>query len=448
MDFSQVGTSAFTSSQWSTLSIVTSASAGLGAVGSLATCAAYLRWKHMRTAIARIIFYMAIADLISSVSMALGRLGPSSGENSALCQLQAVGQQWGDISSILWTCMISINLIWIMFRGRAVDDLHRYNRLHLAICFVFPIVWAVVPVFAHPAGQPRVYGDADLWCWVVSVYPQLQLILFYIPLWIVFVFNFFTYLAVGRLIWKRARYIIDTNDMEDVNNYRYTFGKNVSLYLLAFLFTWTPATLNRIYTMVFSGQRSYVLTLLHSLGTPSRGLTNCLVYFYVSWYLQIRASSRREQEMGGAAGVVAIADAGSRATSEVDLRAIGGGGSRLAASSSARPAMQDDSSWRPPASFGPAYESHRHGVSHEARPSDDDDDTVITPFPTGARPSNRGSEAADPYHQQQRNFSRRTDSHGDRSDSSRRFGPPIPRAYFEADIDSNESTAADLARRW
>jgi hypothetical protein len=303
MEFNDIEPLTFTDAQWSAIKIVTTASASLGVLGALITCVAYLYWKHMRTAIAQIIFYMAIADLCSSISMAIGRLGPASGTDSALCQLQAAGQQWGDISSILWTCMISINLIWIMFRGRAVEDLQRYTHLHLVICFLLPVIWAIVPIFVRPENSVRMYGDADLWCWISPKHSTAQMMLFYVPLWIVFVFNLITYLIVGRAIWRRARYVVNTSDMTDLNNYRHIYSKNVSLYLLAFLLTWTPATLNRIYTMAFHGHRSFVLALLHGMFTPSRGMINCLVYFYISWFTQVRAASH--QHGFSTAGVIA-----------------------------------------------------------------------------------------------------------------------------------------------
>ncbi|RKP24357.1 hypothetical protein SYNPS1DRAFT_23552 [Syncephalis pseudoplumigaleata] len=286
-----LGTSSFSASQWMALEIVTGVCAGIGAIGAITTCGAYLYWKSMRTAIARTVLFMAISDLVASISMALGRLGPISGATNAFCQLQAAGMQWGDISSILWTGMISINLIWIMYRGRAVDDIQKYERLHLLVCYAAPLIWAVVPIFITVGGHTRVYGDADLWCWVSPELPTAQMALFYVPLWIIFLFNFATYLAVGRLIWKRAHMVARGGDSNGASSYRYTYGKNVSLYLLSFLLIWTPATLNRIYTIAFHGERSYPLNLLHSIMTPSRGLINCLVYCYITWYSQIRATS-------------------------------------------------------------------------------------------------------------------------------------------------------------
>ncbi|KAI9593078.1 slime mold cyclic AMP receptor-domain-containing protein [Syncephalis fuscata] len=295
-EIDDIGPPSFSHSQILTLEIVTGISAGIGALGAIATCCAYLYWKHMRTAIARIVFFMAISDFVASISMAFGQLGPISGTNNPFCQLQAAGMQWGDISSILWTGMISINLIWIMYRGRAVDDIQKYERRHLIICYAAPLIWAIVPIFIYVDGTTRIYGNADLWCWVTPRLPTAQIILFYGPLWIVFLFNFVTYLAVGRLIWQRAHIVARGGDSNGANSYRYTYGKNVSLYLLAFLLVWTPATLNRIYTFAFHGERSYALNLMHGIMTSSRGMINCLVYCYITWYSQIRATSSMLRE--------------------------------------------------------------------------------------------------------------------------------------------------------
>jgi hypothetical protein len=282
--------------------IITTISASLGLLGALITIISVIAFKHLHTAIARLIFCMAIADFVGILAKAVGRASLSSPNMEWLCQLQGALMQWGDLSSIFWTVMISLNLLFIMYFKKALEDVKRYEKFYMVFCFIVPIPMGLVPVFMgrmNDAGTKylRVYGDADLWCWIGSDFQEERLYLFYGPLWCVFLFNTITYLAVGALIWKMASNVRGGGAAQTLQKRKYIFGKNTSLYLLAFLITWTPSTINRLYQMLYPGAKSFPMSIMMAICSPARGLTNFFVYFYLTWYVQVKENKTRHPHM-------------------------------------------------------------------------------------------------------------------------------------------------------
>ncbi|ORX88898.1 hypothetical protein K493DRAFT_384177, partial [Basidiobolus meristosporus CBS 931.73] len=283
----------YTPVQLDVLQYMTKVTATLSIVGSLTSIFAFLFWKRFQTATARLVFFMAISDLMSVISRFIGRWGIMAGSESFLCQFQAGAMQWGDISSILWTAMISLNLVFILFMELSLEDVLKFEKYYVAVCYSVGVVMAIVPLFIDGGNGQNLYGDATIWCWITGSHPYHQLAFLFLPLWTIFVFNAVIYLWVGRLIWQKARSITGSS----LSHYKYVYGKNVSLYLLAFLIVWTPGTLNRIYFMV-NGKSFYPFTLLQSLFSPLRGFINFAAYFYLSLFMQVKEEERRSRSNG------------------------------------------------------------------------------------------------------------------------------------------------------
>ncbi|ORX93048.1 hypothetical protein K493DRAFT_316222 [Basidiobolus meristosporus CBS 931.73] len=284
---------AYTDAQLDTLQYVSKATAALSIFGSLGSILAFLFWRRFQTATARLVFFMSIADLMSVISRFIGRWGIMAGTESFLCQFQAGVMQWGDISSILWTAMISLNLVLILYMGLSLDDILKYEKYYVVICYSAGVVMAVVPVFVDSANGNNLYGDAILWCWITSTHPYHQLAFLFIPLWVVFLFNAVIYAWVGRLIWQTAKSVSGTGRSQ----YKYIYGKNVSLYLAAFIIVWTPGSLNRIYIMA-TGSSCYAFAIMQAFFSPLRGFINFAAYFYLTWFVQVKEEERRSRSQG------------------------------------------------------------------------------------------------------------------------------------------------------
>ncbi|RKP07306.1 hypothetical protein THASP1DRAFT_24525 [Thamnocephalis sphaerospora] len=230
----------------------------------------YAFLPRFRNGTAELVAYMAFAELVSMSAYAIGQLGFRHGSDSALCQWQGAAQQVGDLSTIFWTLCIAISLYLIMFRGWSIPQTTRLHKRHyMAFCTSVPLLVGLVPLALRDSSGRPFYGESNLWCWIASYYPAARIYLFYVPLWVVFVFNLTIYILVGVNVWRRAHQQQKTN---------------VSLYLIAYILARTPATINRVYSLVNpDAEPVFTLNLLHSLFTPATGLINFVVYAYIGW---------------------------------------------------------------------------------------------------------------------------------------------------------------------
>jgi len=294
---------------------VTTGTATLGALGACALLALFWNTRRMhRSAVARIVAAMAIADLISALSKAIGRLAVDRGSSLPFCQAQAAFMQLGDLSSILWTLTISINLLLITYFRHSVGSIQRYERLYAVLCFGLPFISALIPLFLRvpnpdvSSGKPMpIYGDADMWCWVSHGLILERAVLMYVPLGLVFIANLIVYVLVGLRVYRTARLLVQSQNNRSANAsddaarkfsapkltmanpehaarvYMNAYLRNTLLYLASFLFTWGPSVLSRFITFVTPHDHvTFVVYIVMGVCSPLRGLTNFLVYVYVN----------------------------------------------------------------------------------------------------------------------------------------------------------------------
>ncbi|KAI9593073.1 hypothetical protein BDF19DRAFT_177836 [Syncephalis fuscata] len=227
---------------------------------------------------------MAISELISMAAYCVGRLGPLAGSTSTLCQWQGAFEQIGDLSSILLTGCIALDLLLIMFFGYSVSQVRRLHfRVYAPACISISLLIALVPLHIHSNNGKPFYDSSDIWCWISESYSLYQLLLFYVPLWLIFIFNTFVYLAVGRHVWKHFTSSNARAHSEETERYKYTYLKNVSFYLIVFALAWTPPSINRLYRYFHPDNQIFILYLLHATLPTANGIFNGIVYFYITW---------------------------------------------------------------------------------------------------------------------------------------------------------------------
>ncbi|RKP09277.1 hypothetical protein THASP1DRAFT_28926 [Thamnocephalis sphaerospora] len=274
---------AISSQEWDAISVVTTVTSSLSILCAIVTIAIYALRPHLRYGFTDLIILIAVAELISIPAYAVGRHGEYAGQESALCQWQAAAEQIGDLTSIFATACMSVDVLLIIFWGYSVEQVGRMHfRVHIPFCIITSSLIALAPLgVVDPLTGTRFYAGTGLWCWISSPFSAYRLYLFYIPLWTVFFFNICAYFMVGRRVWKRSRVIKKAMNGTRVP-YKNTYIRNVSLYLVAFALSWTPATINRIYQFANPGEELFSLALLHSIFAPGNGVLNCLVYVYVA----------------------------------------------------------------------------------------------------------------------------------------------------------------------
>ncbi|KAI8056874.1 hypothetical protein BDF22DRAFT_668361 [Syncephalis plumigaleata] len=284
---------ALTEADWKIIMIVTQVNASLSLICAIITIVTFFIWKRFRTAVSGPVCLMAAADILSMIGYSISRYGPRAGQHTVLCQIQGTLIQVGDLSAILWPGCIAMDLMLVMYKGRSisqVDQLH--YRVYAPICVAIPIIVGLSGLLVRDGDGNRFYGDSGPWCWISKPYLLFQLLLLYIPLWIVFLFNLGIYSSVGRLIWNHSKLSGRQLANREANKYKYTYIKNVSLYLLAFLATWAIPSVNRFYNYFHPDKPLFILHLLHALLLTSNGVLNCAVYFYVAWISRVMPSAR------------------------------------------------------------------------------------------------------------------------------------------------------------
>lgn len=270
---------ALTVAQLEVIQLAPRIAAPISIVGSLAIIGCFTFWSKFRSQAAKLICYLAISDFFAMVVKGLGRLGPEAGNASVLCQAQGAIMQWGDISSILWISVMSGNVLLVLCFKKGLSDLRRYEKWYLLGCYGVPVLFSVPPLFVR---DPLMYDDTNLWCWISDHYKEMRMYLFFIPLWIIFFLNVAAFVIAGHTLWKGSSELRGASK-NSLFNYRKTYAQNISIFIIAFIITWTPSTISRVFTFV-TGEPSFSLSLFQSIVSPSRGLINFIAFFYMSWY--------------------------------------------------------------------------------------------------------------------------------------------------------------------
>lgn len=111
----------------------------------------------LKTTFTKLIFYIAISDLFSSIGIALG----FSYEGTIKCYLQGILTNIFPISGIFWTTVIAYLLAMSIFQRHIVTSLN--YQVH-AFCWGFPVIITFLPLITNDIG-PEDEGQQG-WCFL------------------------------------------------------------------------------------------------------------------------------------------------------------------------------------------------------------------------------------------------------------------------------------------
>jgi hypothetical protein len=109
-----------------------------------------------KTTFTKLIFYIAICDLFSSIGIALGL----SSDGSIKCWIQGILTNIFPICSVFWITVIAYLLTTSIFQRHMVTSLN--YQLHI-FCWLFPILLTFFPLLTNDIGTQN--GDRD-WCFL------------------------------------------------------------------------------------------------------------------------------------------------------------------------------------------------------------------------------------------------------------------------------------------
>ncbi|EFE34149.1 cAMP receptor-like protein, putative [Trichophyton benhamiae CBS 112371] len=170
----------FTERQLHVLHITERVSSTISLVGCLFVILTFVASRRFRTPVNRLIFFATWGNLLGICATATSRSGIVAGEDSALCQWQALFIQ-------------------------CTAELRKLEWKYMVICYLFPFIPAFAFLFIKNEEKGKVYGDATLWCWIRPEWSVLRIGGVYGPIWTTILITLGIYLYSARFILASRR---------------------------------------------------------------------------------------------------------------------------------------------------------------------------------------------------------------------------------------------------
>ncbi|KAJ3040982.1 hypothetical protein HDV00_010054 [Rhizophlyctis rosea] len=268
----------------------------LSILGALCVITSFIRNGTWRDRSARIVMMIAIADLVSCAAFSVGR---AVVDYKIPCTVQGVFIQWGVLASCFWTACLSTNIFIALYRSRTSNaDFQRLEPWYHVISWGITGAQTFMLFIAQRPELGPVYAQNTLWCHFATPYDTFRMSMFYGWIWIIFLWNIFAYVSVGRKLYQSEKTIKafgGASETSEEKRERATqrYVKRASLYLAVFFLNWSFATMNRVQNIAQPDNPLFVLYFLHGFWTPSGGLLNSLVYFYNQRRARTRSSTNK-----------------------------------------------------------------------------------------------------------------------------------------------------------
>ncbi|KAH7309468.1 G-protein coupled receptor [Stachybotrys elegans] len=195
-----------TPNQLVAISVIERTCSILSALGSLFIITTFCSSTSFHRPINRLVFYASFGNILVNIGTLISRAYIDD-EDSAGCQFQAAIIQMFMPADVFWTLAMAINVYLTFYLKFDASKLRRMEPYYLAVCYGIPLIPAITYIFVRDHGT-RVYGDANLWCWVTSEWDVLRIATFYAPVWVAIIITFSIYIRAGRTIYNKRRELL------------------------------------------------------------------------------------------------------------------------------------------------------------------------------------------------------------------------------------------------
>ena len=100
---------------------------------------------------------------------------------------------------------MAINVYMTIFRNYNAEQLKRLEWRYHVMAYGLPFIVAISYIFVDTPARGRIYGPAQLWCWIDNKWVALRVAVCYGPAWLCIVVAFTIYIAAGRAIFTKRR---------------------------------------------------------------------------------------------------------------------------------------------------------------------------------------------------------------------------------------------------
>ena len=273
--------SAFDSSNYVTVAIISSSSALLSALCSTTVIGLIFLLKKQSFFIQRLVLYLCLAALVNSLSIILRFYRLGDHQQSAiqgLCITAAFIDQTSMWSLFMAFTVITFTLLMaIVFHKSTV----RLEWFYIVLIVFFPLTFNWIPFI------DKTYGRSGAWCWIRNLNyddnctehkfgAALQLAIWYIPAYILLGVLLIMYLVIVFSV-VRQKFSKSTKDDEETKKLHEEVWPLLFQPIGLFILNIFPLT-NRIHGTVMPDDPIYTLWILHAIFSPLQGGYIALVY--------------------------------------------------------------------------------------------------------------------------------------------------------------------------
>lgn len=256
----------FSESERNSLHVMILSVSCLSITACLAVIFLYVWLKELRHFTFKLVVYLVATDIAKGCALLL----PT--EDRACCIAQGFLSVYFKLSSILWVAVISYVMHSVIVkRNMNIQD---KEITFLLICNLIPLVAASLPLIFDK------YGYAQGWCSIeetghnFALEFTLRWLVFYLPLYLVFGYSFYTYHRVHKEVTRFSSHSSRSDKFSEAQSFMY------KLYLYPFMLvvSYTPSTIYRIYNLITMGDSLFALAFMSAFSMSLNGLLNALVY--------------------------------------------------------------------------------------------------------------------------------------------------------------------------
>ena len=262
--------------------IVAGLSAASAFISLLASCfivfliVLFKKWAFFSQ---RLVLYLAVSVILESLATIIHRVDYENETTDfyvRFCQFSAFVEHNTSWMELMAVVSITLYIFVIAVFSKRTD---RFELLYLFFIFVFPLLFNWIPFTVNA------YGRAGAWCWIrnediytcrpIVAGQVLQLVLWYVPLYVILVILIVLYLAIlFKIHWYDPRKFKSSSYREEDAHIHEQMSKEIRSLLwypfIYFMINLIPF-INRIHGLAQPNNPSLALWILHALLFPIQG---------------------------------------------------------------------------------------------------------------------------------------------------------------------------------
>lgn len=189
---------------------------GLSMLGCLFVCLVYLYNQELRVMSFKLVVCLSIAGFGNSLCNIYSAYILPKFMNQTACTIQAFLVVYFSLCALIWTFIIALTIYIAVIQRKEISPIHEFY-FHVVGWFL-PLVAAALPLISDSYDTN---SEDNLWCWISKdkriINHVWRGLVFYIPLWLCILANFYIYYIIRRNLTHHVSFIAtDVEVMEQL----------------------------------------------------------------------------------------------------------------------------------------------------------------------------------------------------------------------------------------